>query len=712
MSEKKDSEGEIVFEVFDDDLLVEDIEEPTANALLEYKSIDFENELNDEQLEIVNNLGGPMLVIAGAGSGKTRTIVYAVAKLLLSGIKPNEIMLVTFTNKAANEMISRVKELLGSKPRGIWAGTFHSQANRFIRMFAETIGIKPNYNIMDELDARELMKIAIQHTGIKDSNLKLPSERICKAILSYSINCNKTIKEVLEWKFDQFNNEEIHNKLNLVFKNYAKLKAKNNLVDFDDLLLYWSQLLDERAVAKFLAQKIKYILVDEYQDTNYMQDNIIYKIVSQNPEKNIVAVGDDAQSIYSFRGANFENILNFKKKYEGCREFHITYNYRSTPEILELANDSIKHNIKQFKKKMKPTRKSGLKPYHVIAKDIYEQAKFIALQISNLHDKGFKYKQIAVLFRAAYHSLQIEMELKLEGIPYEVRAGLSFFERAHIKDLLAHLRLIENPFDELAWRRIFKIIPGIGSTSGQKIYNEILKLENPIKELGERDFFTKYLKGARINKVAKENFLNHFHPISKFTLKDKPALIIEKLIKLLESYIKRNYEDWRDRLEDFNQIKIYAKNYRTLRGFLDLLSLNAGNLEARKFAGDTGQNQDDYVVLSTIHRAKGLEWNVVFIPMLAENHFPSYRSMNNPNDLEEERRIFYVALTRAKDLLYLISPKLVESFGKVYECEISQFISELNPKLYKKTSISLPTKKDNTDYSGFSSAEDLFKNSQ
>ncbi|MFX1457294.1 MAG: ATP-dependent helicase, partial [Promethearchaeota archaeon] len=452
---ENNSEEEYIFEFFDDDY-AESLEEGTQipHEMEEYNKINFNEDLNEEQLEIINNIKGPMLVIAGAGSGKTRTITYSVAKLLSSKVKPSEIMLVTFTNKAANEMIKRVETLLGKRPKGIWAGTFHSIANRFIRKYAKTLGLKANYTIMDETDSRALIKLSIDKANVKEIEERFPNARMSKSILSYSINCHKSIREVILWKYSQFDIEDVIKKLEEVYKIYGDKKAQDSLVDFDDLLIYWNQLLDERSVAQLIARNIKYVLVDEYQDTNYIQDEIIYKIVQQNPDHNVIAVGDDAQSIYAFRGANFYNILNFEKKYKNCKRYTITYNYRSVPQILDLANNSIQQNVKQFKKYMKATRPRGILPYQVNVGDDKEQAYFIANQILNLRSEGYNLEDMAILIRAGFHSLSIELELRAKNIPYEVRAGVAFFEKAHIKDVISHLRIIENPYDEISWSRV------------------------------------------------------------------------------------------------------------------------------------------------------------------------------------------------------------------------------------------------------------------
>ncbi|MFX1356527.1 MAG: ATP-dependent helicase [Promethearchaeota archaeon] len=683
---------EYTFEFYDDDL-TETNETIELEHIEEYNPIDFESDLNDEQLEIVNNIKGPMLIIAGAGSGKTRTIVYSVAKLLKSRVKPSEIMLVTFTNKAANEMIKRVEKILGIKPKGIWAGTFHSMANRFLRIYAKTLGLKPNYTILDESDSKTLMRLAIEKANVKEIEERFPTAAVTKDIFSFSINCNKSIHEVIQWKYPQFDSDPVLMKLREVNNIYKKKKEQNSLVDFDDLLIFWNNLLDERNVAKMIAKRIKYVLVDEYQDTNYLQDEIIHKIVKQNPDFNVMAVGDDAQSIYAFRGANFHNILQFEKKYKDCKRFAITYNYRSVPQILDLANESIKHNKKQFKKKMKPTRLNGVMPFQVNVGDEKEQARFISNQVLKLRSEGFILKDIAILIRASHHSMQIEIELQAKNIPYEVRAGVAFFEKAHIKDMLAHLRVIENPLDEISWSRIFRLIPGIGKTSGAKLFAAISKSSNPIQLLVSKAFLNEEMRGARISNEGKRNIISHIKNLLGFSVEDNPGEIIQKLIPILEGHLQSEYENWKERIDDLEQLAVYAHNFSNLRRFLENLSLNSSNLESKIFLIGDKTEEEKPLIISTIHRAKGLEWRVIFIPMLCEDSFPSSRTLSNPDSYEEERRVFYVAVTRAKDQLYLISPAVIDSYRGAQISRLSQFVAELNPKVFTKSSVQFSTKK-------------------
>ncbi|HUW90769.1 MAG TPA: ATP-dependent helicase [Candidatus Nanopelagicaceae bacterium] len=674
---------EFVFEFYDEAYaeFLDDVEAPKITV--ESNEVDFKTDLNEEQLKIVDNIQGPMLVIAGAGSGKTRTIVYSVAKLLVSGVKPSEIMLVTFTNKAAKEMIKRIETLLGKKPKGIWAGTFHSIASRFLRMYAKTLGLKPNYTIMDETDAKGLMKLSIDKADIKDLEERFPTPAMLKSILSFSINCNKTIREIIQWKHDQFDNDAIVAKLHEVINIYKNKKAEDSLVDFDDLLVFWNRLLDERFIAKLIAKKIKYVLVDEYQDTNYIQDEIIYKIVQQNPEHNLMVVGDDSQSIYAFRGANFQNILNFEKKYKECKRYAITQNYRSVPEILDLANESIKHNFSQYRKEMHTTRKNGMKPIHVSTDSDEYQAEFMVNMINQLKFEEFDLDDIAVLYRAGYHSLRIELELQKYKIPYVVHSGVSFFERAHVKDLLAHLRIIQNPQDEISWSRILSLFQGIGKKTSSKIFDMISAINNPLKNLISNNRLSIILDKLKIPKLVREEICDYLKKFFISIKYNKPNEVINKLILQLRKYLKIQYGNWQDRLEDLKQISIYSQNYDSIPIFLDTITLNKSTFESKKVGLPSLDNQSS-LTLSTIHRAKGLEWKVVFIPMLSDNLFPSSKVKINSPAYEEERRIFYVAITRAKDRLFLISPKSIKVFKGQRELNTSQFIKELNPNVYKK----------------------------
>lgn len=678
---KSKKDEEISFDLFD---------ENTTNSKPVHlsKSIsvtDFKKDLNNQQYDVVNEIKGVQLIIAGAGSGKTRTIVYCVAKLLSESVMPSEIMLVTFTNKAAAEMIKRVEDLLGIKPKGIWAGTFHSIANRFLRQYAKSLGFRPNYVIIDETDANLLMKIIYTSITLQTDDVSFPSPKTARKILSYSINCNKSISDTIKWKYKQYDDVKIISKLKEIYKLYKNKKAKDNLVDFDDLLVFWNSLLDERFIAQRIASTFKYILVDEYQDTNYIQDEIIRKLSKYTKEHNILAVGDDSQSIYGFRGANFQNIMEFSKRLENCRIYKLTQNYRSVPEILDLANDSIRHNRSQYKKEMETTKKKGMKPIHFITENDEQQAMFIVNKIIELQKTGYKLHDMAVLYRAGFHSLRIELELQNQNIPYIVHSGVSFFERAHVKDLLAHLRIIQNPGDEISWSRIFSQFLGIGKKTASKLFNILSSTNNPLDSIISGNIFANKMHNLRISKATQKEIIIYLKEFLKSVKHDKPKEVIIKLISQLIKFLKPKYSNWQDRVEDLKQIGIYSQNYDTIQSFLDVLTLNKSTIESKKIGLSNNETQSP-VTLSTIHRAKGLEWKVVFIPMLSENLFPSNRVKINSIDYEEERRIFYVGITRAKEQLYLISPKKIKSFKGQKDLNLSQFINELNPKVYHRLS--------------------------
>ncbi|MBY9007134.1 MAG: UvrD-helicase domain-containing protein [Candidatus Lokiarchaeota archaeon] len=637
----------------------------------------FKINLNKEQLAIINNLRGPMIVIAGAGSGKTRIITYSVAKLISKGITPSEIMLVTFTNKATDEMLKRVKEILGYTPKGLWGGTFHSLANRFIRMYTIEAGLKPAYSIIDQSDSLSLIKFIRDECYQKKDLNFFPSPKLCFKIYSYAINKNKSITAILNENFSEYAQENNIKILNEILRKYEQRKVSDNFVDFNDLLIIWNKLLDSKDIAQKIAQKIKYVLVDEYQDTNYLQSQIVYKIAQLN--NNIMVVGDDAQSIYGFRGADFKNLLGFEKLFPNFRKYKITHNYRSTSEILDLANDSIQNNKIQFSKKMISTRKNQKKPFHITVANDIEQADYIISKIIELKKKGISYSDISILFRSNYHSLTLQKQLQSHKIPFIIRSGLSFFEQSHIKDFLSFSKILQNQHDELAWRRILRIIPGIGKISAEKIIN-ILLLDNTQKKLiFKSQSILQKIKNLKINKKSVGLISNLFNLFKDFNHKTNPIEIFKTTLKFSEYYIVNKSENPKKRITDINFLKEIYRQFKTIKDFLDDMNLNIS--ETQK-SSENDEKVKDQIILSTIHRAKGLEWKIVFLISLTEMLFPSSRCINNSSKLEEERRVFYVAVTRAKDELYLISPQDLNIIGKNSNLSISRFITELNDNLY------------------------------
>ena len=455
--------------------------------------IDYHKELTEEQLPVVTSPGGPMLVIAGAGSGKTRTVTYRVAYLVESGVPLDRILLVTFTNKAAREMLSRVELLLKKDVKGIWGGTFHHVGNLILRKHAKHVGYQQNFTILDRSDSKDLIDTCIAEAKIDVKARRFPKGESLQDIFSLSVNTSRKIVEVIGYNYSQF--EELTDEIEGIFKLYSDRKKKQNLMDFDDLLFYWLRLLEDNPeIAQRYAKKFSHVLVDEYQDTNLLQAKIINILASGH--RNIMVVGDDSQSIYSFRGAHFKNIINFPKVYPDARLYKLEINHRSTPEILGLANYSIAQAKEKFDKTLQANRAQGQKPIVVPLNSVYEQASFIAQRMLELREEGQALNDMAVLYRSHYQSMEIQMELTKRGIPFEIRSGLRFFEEAHIKDVLAHLKVVHNPGDEISWSRILKLRPKIGPRTAEKIFQYINQSKDPLQEIISKEIMTLIPGGA------------------------------------------------------------------------------------------------------------------------------------------------------------------------------------------------------------------------
>ena len=634
--------------------------------------IDYQKELNAEQYEVVTKAEGASLVLAGAGSGKTRTLVYRVAYLIEKGIDPKNILLVTFTNKAAREMMERVESLLGYPPKGLWGGTFHHIANIILHKYGKAIGIPNNFTIMDEDDARTLLKnIAKEH---KVDKAYFPKPRVLKSILSYCVNSQTPIEEYLEKRYSRFS-PEIVAAVEKIGKEYQRRKIASGNMDFDDLLLYWLRLLEEdQGVRERLAGQFQYILVDEYQDTNRIQARIM-GLLSQ-AHGNILVVGDDAQSIYSFRAAEVSNILDFPAQHKGAQTFKLTRNYRSRPEILSLAAHSINQNSNQFKKDLQAHLKPlGQKPAYVPLRDSKEQANFIAQRVLELRDKGVELPQMAVLFRAAYQSLELELELNRKGIPYVMRGGLRFFEQAHVKDVVSFLKIYANPSDEMSWQRALTMQEGVGPKGASQIFENVKKCKD-ITDLLSRgtEFCAPTQRGSQgLSRVL--GMLQKMHEKKEEGLEGMIEALLENGY---ERFVEKAYENPADRIEDLRQMARFAGT-KKIEDFLAEVMLSQG------FKGEVRQGteeEEERLVLSTIHQAKGLEWHAVFMIGLVHGQFPHYKVIENPGEIEEERRLFYVASTRAKEQLYLTSFTFQYSPQTGSHIQRpSQFIEELDPGL-------------------------------
>ena len=635
----------------------------------DFKRINYEAQLNPQQLTAVTAGEGPILVIAGAGSGKTRTITYRVAWLLDSGVNPERILLVTFTNKAANDMLHRVEHLLSSKVRRIWGGTFHHIGNLILRRYAHLLGYRNNYTIIDREDSKELLDLCLTDLKIDIKKRRFPKSEVLSDIASLSINMGESIKKVVQRKYPFFMEQLVD--IERVLKRYQNKKRELNLMDFDDLLLNWKILLLEHPDIKNLySENFLYILVDEYQDTNKLQGEIVDLLASFH--RNIMAVGDDSQSIYSFRGANFSNIIEFPKRYPDAKIFKLEINYRSTPPILHLTNCIISYNKKQFPKILRPIKKGNFKPVVVPLRDANQQAEFVAERILELRDEGKSLKDIAVLYRSHYHCLEVQMELTRRGIPFEVRSGLRFFERAHIKDVTAYLKVLVNPKDELSWKRILKLLPGIGNVTADRIWKEISKDENPLNKIKSKKILNLFPK-----KVPEDwfRFTNLLFSLQDSSLQKNIGGMIHLIVQQdYQNYLRSKYPDYEERMEDLNQLASFARDYTSLRSFLSELAL-LGSVESETVV--SGGEDDEVVVLSTVHQAKGLEWSVVFIIWLADGRFPAAKALRKDEDLEEERRLLYVATTRAKEELYLCFPIIGGNWRRAVLVKPSRFLKEI-----------------------------------
>lgn len=594
--------------------------------------IDFSSELNKEQLRVVHEGDGPCLVLSGPGSGKTRTLVYRTAYLLEKGISPSNILLLTFTKKAAREMFLRIHNLFPFAQQEMQGGTFHHVGNIFLKKYAEKIGYKKNFVILDEEDTKTLIKSIL----IEKQGTELPKPSVIQKIISLSKNSQVSFKEVIVNHFPYFS-EEIAKEIEKIDKIYQKRKKKHNLVDFDDLLLLWNKLLSIKEIEEETANNFLYILVDEYQDTNVLQDEIIKKISRKH--KNILVVGDDAQSIYSFRAANIENIIGFKKTYPEAKIFKLETNYRSTPEILDIANRVIEKNSKKLDKNLYSIKKYGNLPLVISLSNPAEQARYITNYLKNQKNLS----EIAVLFRAHFHSVELEIELARNKVPYILRGGVRFFEQFHIKDVVAFLRIYINYLDEISWKRILLRQEGIGEINSKRIIKIILEKNNIDELLSDGESIISSFSSLKVRKgIGKV-----FDLLKKGGERDIPEKINVFLKDFYNHYLDFSFDNAKERKNDLKRITEISYKYADLEEMISDFSLSEDfQKEERK---------KDAVVLSTIHQAKGLEWNTVFVISLKEGGFPHFKSLQD-SSIEEERRLFYVAVTRCKKNLFLTYP--------------------------------------------------------
>ena len=664
--------------------------EPFHSAV--HLQIDYARELNEQQLAAVTAPPGPALVIAGAGSGKTRTLTYRVAYLLEQGIPADRILLLTFTNKAAGEMMRRVADLTGQAIPSLWGGTFHSIGARILRQHADLLGYRRDFTILDRDDAKDLIKANIADAGIETKGTHFPKPEVLNEIFSLAVNTHKTTDDIIESQYDYFSQFAVP--IADLAQRYVKRKRATNAMDFDDLLALWLKLLQEHTeVRDHYQRRFQFILVDEYQDTNKLQSDLIDLLAARH--HNVTVVGDDAQSIYAWRGANFANILEFPKRYPGSKVFKIETNYRSTPEILKVANAAIAANRNQFTKQLTPARKSGLKPAMVACMDAMQQSALIAQRVLELRDEGVNLNQVAVLYRSHFHALELQLELTKRNIPFSITSGIRFFEQAHIKDATAYLKLVVNPQDEIAFKRLAQLLPGIAAKGADKIWKKFgeglgsgvlvpaqeqptTSESHPQKPDARRQSPESVAPTSAIRPLASAlqacaksipakaatawaQFVATISQLEDATVRQSAAKMLRLVIDAgYDDYLKETYANYHLRLEDLEQLAVFAYQFNSVEDFLTQLALLT-NVEAED--DKTADRDAEQIKLSTIHQAKGLEFDVVFVIMLCDGLFPSERTLNADDGEEEERRLFYVAITRARNELYLIYPLIRASFG-------------------------------------------------
>jgi len=635
--------------------------------------IDYKSELNPQQYEAVTSIKGSYLVIAGAGTGKTRTLIYRMAYMVENGILPQSILLLTFTRRAAYEMMRRASTVLDDRCQKVSGGTFHSFSNSVLRKYGISIGLYPNFTIMDRGDAEDLISVIRNEMELNKKERRFPKKNTLMDIISKAVNKSLPIEEIVFEDYPQYK-EDCPDILK-VAETYHTLKLQKMILDYDDLLIYLKKLLETSEEARQkICETYKYIMVDEYQDTNNLQAKITQLLGSES--RNVMVVGDDSQSIYSFRGASFRNIMDFPKLFPGAQVITLEQNYRSIRPILNLTNAIIQNAKEKYSKNLFSELEGIQKPIYLDMEDESEQSKFIVHQVLSLREEGIPLNKIAVLFRASWHTNDLEIELQKANIPYAKYGGIKFNEAAHIKDVMAYLRIAFNPMDDISWMRILLLLDGIGSTTAKKISEKIIEEGGKISILSDPVFMNKKF-GPSLIELGKL-----ISQLSKS--KKKPSSLLESLLEYYTPVLRNIYEDYRKRQLDLDSLLRISERYTTMEQMLTEIVLEPPDT-AQTGVSPT-DSEDEKLVLSTIHSAKGLEWHSVFIIHLVDGFFPSMQSLDDAKDIEEERRLFYVATTRAQQNLYLITPQLqTQSYywsnynpsGYSFS-EPSRFISEID----------------------------------
>ena len=613
---------------------------------------DLAAELNPEQRNAAMHGDGPLLIVAGAGTGKTRTLVYRVAHLIDRGVAPERILLLTFTRRAAHEMLSRAERLVGAASARVHGGTFHATGHRLLRTFGSAAGLARDFSIMDEGDAEDMMGLARANLGYGKQEKRFPKKETLHYIYSRHVNTEIAVEDILGNELPQFADHT--DDVIRIFAEYTSRKQERNLVDYDDLLLFWWLMLEHsEELAERIAGSYDHLLVDEYQDTNILQARVLRGMCRQHA--NISVVGDDAQSIYSFRGANVHNILDFPKHFPGATLVTLEQNYRSTQPILDVTNTLISRAEERFTKNLWTSRAGGEKPWLITARDEQQQTKFVVDRVLELHEEGVALREMAVLFRAGYMSADLEIELANRRIPFEKWGGLKFLEAAHVKDVLAFLRVIENPRDDVSWYRLLMLMPGIGDVTARAA------IASMAERAWDPDAFTHWLAPPRAREAHERlsallRTLRGGRPRGEGATKSGRSVSdeIETIRGLYDDILRERYDRPEPRLADLEQLRVISGSYPSRSAFLAAIALEPPQ-STQDLAGG-GETEDDALILSTAHSAKGKEWDAVFLVWAVDGYFPLARSLTEESQLEEERRLMYVALTRARNHLAISYP--------------------------------------------------------
>ncbi|MBN2062785.1 MAG: ATP-dependent helicase [Deltaproteobacteria bacterium] len=638
--------------------------------------VDYKKALNSAQLEAVMTINGPVLVIAGAGSGKTRTLVYRVARLVESGVQPENILLLTFTRKASGEMLERAASLADERCRFVSGGTFHSLAHQVLRSHAELMGFERSFTILDRPDMEEIIQSIVREIDIVKASIRFPRRATIASILSKAVNLEQPVEALMRDEYSQF--LEYIPDVQRIEGLYRDYKKSNQLMDYDDLLIFCRKVLSEKEnVRKELGDTYRYVMVDEYQDTNGIQADIVRWLASEH--QNVMVVGDDSQSIYSFRGANYRNMFDFPIMFPATKIIKLEENYRSTQPILTFTNSLMDQAQEKYTKCLFTERTGGIMPMVVDVKTDPQQARFICTAILEFVNNGRSLKDIAILFRAAYHSYELELELARQTVPFVKYGGFKFMESAHIKDLIAHIRILFNRNDTVSWGRVLRLVSNIGQKKSHHIIKWMQNSGAYPWQVGEwpgagKDNHGLKALGNLLRQLTDENI--------------KPERALELANKYYDPILRERFDDFPKRQKGLEQLISMASRKKKLRTFLDELMLDPPASNA-----DISPVEDDgYLTLSTVHSAKGLEWSIVFVIWVMEGYFPSSRSLSSLQAIEEERRLMYVAATRAKDRLILCYPgqeelpiwQLAETG---YLSGLSSFIRSLHPDVMDHSSL-------------------------